>query len=468
MRFAIGRRIKLLAAAFRERVGLDDADPDPVLLAAVEKAARLTALAEDAAARATRADPKSRSTMLCRLTRLADLSVRRLRLDRHNTKQAPTCPTTWRAWWRAMTPAIPIAEALADANLLGAALGDVASWQTWRVVLKAAFAEPLTDEERALFALVAGDRAPPSRRVRELWCGPIGRRSGKSRMAAAVAVHVALLTDHSKRLVPGEIGTVAVIAASREQANTVFNYVRGFLMASPLLAGQVESIGRDEIMLHGDICISVVTNSFPDGARHDVAGGDWRRSFYWSDESSAQPDVETYRAVLPSLVASGGMWVGISTGYRRAGLLFQKHRDHFGRDGDDVLVRQRADRGVQSDDRPCADCQGARAGPGERRRRNGTAAFAVTLRRFCPTTTLMRRSIMTGRWSCGRVPGCATRAFADPCGGRHDAYCLAIGHFEGTRTDGRFVLDVVRGAQPPFDPQTTTRAFADLLQGIST
>ena len=25
---------------------------------------------------------------------------------------------------------------------------------------------------------------------------------------------------------------------------------------------------------------------------------------YWKDESSAQPDVETYRAVLPSLVAS--------------------------------------------------------------------------------------------------------------------------------------------------------------------
>ena len=76
-----------------------------------------------------------------------------------------------------MTPAIPISEALADPNLLGAALGDIASWRTWVAILKAAFAEPLTDDERALFALVAGDRAPPSRRVRELWGGPIGRRS---------------------------------------------------------------------------------------------------------------------------------------------------------------------------------------------------------------------------------------------------------------------------------------------------
>ena len=40
-----------------------------------------------------------------------------------------------------MTPAIPISEALADPNLLGAALGDVASWRTWRAILKAAFAE---------------------------------------------------------------------------------------------------------------------------------------------------------------------------------------------------------------------------------------------------------------------------------------------------------------------------------------
>jgi hypothetical protein len=89
-RFAIGRRIKELAATFRERIGLDEADPDPVLLAACEKAARLTALAEEAAARATRADPKVTLDDVVRLTRLADLSVRRLHLDRRNTKQQPS------------------------------------------------------------------------------------------------------------------------------------------------------------------------------------------------------------------------------------------------------------------------------------------------------------------------------------------------------------------------------------------
>jgi hypothetical protein len=88
-RFVIGRRYAQLTATFRARVG-PDVDQDPVLLAAVEKAARLTALAEDAAARALRADPKVTLDDVVRLTRLADLSVRRLRLDQRNATPQPS------------------------------------------------------------------------------------------------------------------------------------------------------------------------------------------------------------------------------------------------------------------------------------------------------------------------------------------------------------------------------------------
>ena len=86
-------------------------------------------------------------------------------------------------------------RALADKRLLGSALGDPASWASWLAVLKAAHGLPLDATERVTFDQVAGGRAPPTKRVRELWA-VIGRRAGKSRMAAAVAVYTALFTPH--------------------------------------------------------------------------------------------------------------------------------------------------------------------------------------------------------------------------------------------------------------------------------
>ena len=90
-RFFLGRRIAQLTAIFAERAGLDDAnDPDPMLQAAVEKAARLVALTEDATAKATKADPRVSLDDVVRLSRMSDLAVRRLRLDdRRNTKTQP-------------------------------------------------------------------------------------------------------------------------------------------------------------------------------------------------------------------------------------------------------------------------------------------------------------------------------------------------------------------------------------------
>jgi hypothetical protein len=61
---------------------------------------------------------------------------------------------------------------------------------------------------------------------------------------------------------------------------------------------------------------------------------------YWRDETSASPDVEVVRAVMPSLLRTNGSLVAISTPYRKLGLLYQKWRDNFGVSSDDVLVIQ--------------------------------------------------------------------------------------------------------------------------------
>src|SRR5471030_309640 len=128
-----------------------------------------------------------------------------------------------------MTTPVTIDGALRDPNLLGAALGDASSWSAWVVVLKAAFGLALSDDELKVFTAVAGNRTPPRQRVRELWC-IIGRRGGKSRIAALLAVFFACFIKY--KLAAGERGMVLVLAASQAQARTVFEYVRGFLDAS--------------------------------------------------------------------------------------------------------------------------------------------------------------------------------------------------------------------------------------------
>ena len=66
---------------------------------------------------------------------------------------------------------------------------------------------------------------------------------------------------------------------------------------------------------------------------------------FWRSETTANPDTETYQALVPSLATiPGAMLIGISTPYRRAGLLWSKHKDYFGVDDDDVLVVHGASR----------------------------------------------------------------------------------------------------------------------------
>src|SRR5271157_5451289 len=115
-----------------------------------------------------------------------------------------------------------------------------------------AFALPLNDAERETFLTVAGGRNPPSKRVRELWV-VAGRRAGKSRMAAALAIYFALFVAH--RLAAGECGMVLVLAGSLDQARLVFDYVRGFLDASEALRKEIVAVKRHEIILRNGIVI---------------------------------------------------------------------------------------------------------------------------------------------------------------------------------------------------------------------
>jgi hypothetical protein len=150
---------------------------------------------------------------------------------------------------------LTIDQILTDRRLLGKTLGNPSTWATWLAVLKAAFALPLSAEEREVFDAVSGGRPLPKKRVRELWC-ICGRRGGKSRMAAALAIYFALFEKHPK-LVAGERGMVLVLAASREQAQVVFQYTLAFLTESLVLKKEITSTTASEIRLRNGITIAI-------------------------------------------------------------------------------------------------------------------------------------------------------------------------------------------------------------------
>jgi len=351
---------------------------------------------------------------------------------------------------------ITIDNALGDSKLLGAALGDAESWQTWTSVLRATFGLPLSADDRERFRSVAGEREPPTQRVSELWA-VVGRRSGKTRIAAAISVFIGTLEEH--KLAPGEIGFVLLLASSKSQASVAFQYVVGFLEASPILRQQIESITADEVKLKGNIIIGVHTNNFRTLRGRTLLAVIGDETSFWRDDTSASPDVETYRACVPALAAARGIWVGISTGYRKLGLLYQKWRDHFGQNSDDVLVIQGGtevfnptlDRAI-IDKAKSADPEAAESewGGGWR---DDISAFLddatvdAAIDHSRPAELPPRREL-------------TYLAFSDASGGRHDSFTIGIGHRDGER----FICDVIRGKRPPFDPQSVVAEFAALLR----
>lgn len=168
---------------------------------------------------------------------------------------------------------ITIDRALSDPHLLGAALGNSTPWQTWLTILRAAFGLPLDKAQRETFHSVAGDRAPPTTRVRELWA-VVGRRGGKSRIAAALAVYQACFVR--SQLARGEVGYVLVSAASRDQARVVFDYTRAFLEDSEVLRQEIDSVTATEIRLKNGVIIGTHANSFRSLPRPHAACRDLR------------------------------------------------------------------------------------------------------------------------------------------------------------------------------------------------
>jgi hypothetical protein len=267
-------------------------------------------------------------------------------------------------------------------------------------------------------------------------------------------VHAALFQKH--RLSKGETGYVVILASTNDQAKTVFGYCQGFIEASAALQREVVSITAHEIRLRNNVVIAVHPNSFRSIRGRTLLCCVFDEISFWRDESSANPDQEVYRAVMPSLLASGGLLCAISTPYRRSGLLYTKHRDFFGKDGDCLVVQ-----GNASTFNPTLSAKLIEA----HREADPEGAIAEWDGLFrSDVSAFLSEDLIELSIDRSRPPEIAPQAgvkyacFIDASGGRHDSYTICIGHKDSA---GRFICDVLRGTEPPLDPQLTTRSYAD-------
>lgn len=353
-----------------------------------------------------------------------------------------------------------IIDACRDRALFGAWFFS-SSWAAWLAFLAALFGLDLDDAGLDLYRRCTSRTTAPTAPAREGWV-IVGRRGGKSRIAALIAVYLACFRDYRSMLSPGEVATVMVIAADRRQARVVFRYVRAFLRDVPMLARMIESETRESITLNNGASIEIHTASYRSTRGYTCAAVIADECAFWpTDEAGANPDVEILAALRPSLATlPGAMLLAISSPYARRGALWQAYRRHHGVDGSPVLTWQ-ADTATMN---PCVDAQVIADAYAEDEAA-ASAEYGAEFRR--DVESFVSAEAIDGVTIPGRLelpPTTEHRffAFTDPAGGSGaDSFTLAIAHRD---KDGLAVLDLAREIRPPFSPEAAAEEFAKVLR----
>ena len=237
-------------------------------------------------------------------------------------------------------PPMTILDAVHDRALFGRWF-DVATWRAWFAFLAARLraAARATTPWPPTSATPAGSSPRPAPPARPGWWPAAAAASRGSPPWSRSTSPASAITPPI--LAPGEVGTVAIIAADRRQARTIMRYVNGFLDAVPMLSKMVEARTAESVTLTNRIVIEVHTASWRTLRGYTVVAAVCDEIAFWRTDDSANPDHEILAGLRPSMATvPGALLLAISSPYAHRGALYDAHRKHYGRDGDPVLVWQ--------------------------------------------------------------------------------------------------------------------------------
>lgn len=368
---------------------------------------------------------------------------------------------------KAPTPiGLSIIDAMENEKLLAPHFNPQESWDTWKVALAAAFGLdppdvriPLDDgssvDALEFYRLHTGRSEWPTAQADEAWliCGV---RAGKSAITALAAVFLALFRDYSSFLSPGEYGTVMVMAADRDQARVVFDYIRAMLTDNPIFAREVVRETAGSITLRNRVRIEVHTASYKSIRGYTVVAAVLDEIAVWQSDGT-NPDAEVVTAVRSRFATiPDAMLFAISSPYARSGELWRTYSKHFGEHGSPgMFVWQAATRDMNPTVPAEFIAKRYREDPARAAAEYG-GEFRTDVERYVPLE-VVQACTPRGRLFQAPLPGVTYKAFVDPSGGRSDAMVLAIGHRSSV---GAVVLDVLRAFKAPFVP---TQAVAEMV-----
>ena len=358
-----------------------------------------------------------------------------------------------------LQPALNIIEAMDHPDVFGKHFrGD--SWAFWRMFLSAMFVLPMDAEMLEFYRHHTGRTKAPTVAFKEAAL-VIGRRGGKSRILALIACYLGTFFDYTPFLAAGEVGTIAIIAADRKQARSIFRYVKGLLSESAHCADMIDDETSDTISLNNRISIEIHTASFRVTRGYTLLAALCDETAFWRDENSANPDTEIFRALRPGLATiPNSLLLNASSPYRRAGLLWKTHQRHYGNDDARVLVvkattaeaNPEIDTAIiaeaYDDDPESAACEYG-------------AEFRTDIADFV-SRSVVEACIEPGCHERPRLAGVYYTAFIDAAGGSgSDSMTIGISHHD---KEAGPVLDALRERKPPFSPESVVHEFSALMK----
>ena len=356
--------------------------------------------------------------------------------------------------------AFTILQTMRETELFARWFRNPESWVFWAVFLASLFGLPLGAAELEIFQQCTGRTVPPAGAFNEAWL-VVGRRGGKSIILALIAVFLAVFKDWSGRLVPGERGTVLVIAADRRQARVIFRYITALITETPLIAGLVDGEPtQDRIDLTNGISIEISTASFRTVRGYTLIAALCDEIAFWMGDDSANPDSEILAAVRPAMTTMlpDAMLLCASSPHAQRGALYDAFKKFFGRDDAPVLVWRATTRQMNPSVPQSVITEAYERDPANAAAEYG-AQFRTDIEAFV-SRAVAEAAVMPGRHELSRTEGVSYVAFTDPSGGSSDSMTLAIAHMEGERA----ILDLLRERKPPFSPDDVVKEFSHAIR----